>query len=532
MRAWPARIGYLLLLVPIVAVLLVAQGTPARGAPFGISGGAWPAAGHDIADTRNAAGEHGVGPGNVSRLAPAWRLTTTGSVTVTPTVADGTVYFPDSGGTLWAVAADSGRVRWSHHVSEYTGIAGDVSRTSPAVYGDELVFGDTSVGNGASVIAVDRRTGRLRWRTLVEPHAAAIMTGAAVIYRGVVYEGVSSAEEVLATTPGYKCCSFRGSVVALDAATGKLLWKTYTVPAGYSGGPVWGSTPAIDPEDNLVYVGTGNNYTAPPGVCTVPGETGCAPPAAADHADSILALDRTTGAVRWFKSTLSSDVYTLVCGDHPSGTCGPDFDFGSGPNLIRLPSGRQILGIGQKNGIYWALDARTGAPVWQTIVGPGSSLGGIEWGSATDGRRVYAAISNFYRQPYVITSADGTTSTSSGGFWAALDAATGKILWQVADPQGAADMGYVSSANGVVYAGSTAPTGTNMYALDAASGRILWRFSSGGSVASGAAIAGGRVYWGSGYLLPISCPAPGVALSYCPTGNDKFYAFTRPAPRR
>jgi polyvinyl alcohol dehydrogenase (cytochrome) len=291
MRAWPARIGYLLLLVPIVAVLLVAQGTPARGAPFGISGGAWPAAGHDIADTRNAAGEHGVGPGNVSRLAPAWRLTTTGSVTVTPTVADGTVYFPDSGGTLWAVAADSGRVRWSHHVSEYTGIAGDVSRTSPAVYGDELVFGDTSVGNGASVIAVDRRTGRLRWRTLVEPHAAAIMTGAAVIYRGVVYEGVSSAEEVLATTPGYKCCSFRGSVVALDAATGKLLWKTYTVPAGYSGGPVWGSTPAIDPEDNLVYVGTGNNYTAPPGVCTVPGETGCAPPAAADHADSILALD-------------------------------------------------------------------------------------------------------------------------------------------------------------------------------------------------------------------------------------------------
>jgi polyvinyl alcohol dehydrogenase (cytochrome) len=533
MRKWPRRTGYslLVLLVPVVTALLVAQGPPgaAEAAPSGMSGGGWPAAGHDIGNTRNAAGEHDVGPRNVSRLAPAWSLTTTASVTVTPTVADGTVYFPDSGGTLWAVAVDSGRVRWSHRVSEYTGITGDVSRTSPAIYGDELVLGDTSVGNGASVIAVDRRTGRLRWRTLVDPHVAAIVTGAAVVYRGVVYEGVSSGEEVLATEPGYRCCSFRGSVVALDAATGKLLWKTYTVPAGYSGGPVWGSTPAIDPKDNLVYVGTGDNYTVPPGVCTVPGETGCALPAADDHADSILALDVTTGAIRWFKSTLTSDVFTLVCGEHPSGTCGPDFDFGSGPNLIRLPSGRQILGIGQKSGIYWALDPRTGAPVWQARVGPGSSLGGIEWGTATDGRRVYAAISNYYSQTYPITAADGTRSTTSGGFWAALDAATGKILWQVADPQGAMDMGYLSTANGVVYAGSTAPAGDNMYALDAASGRILWRFGSGGSVASGAAIAGGRVYWGSGYVLPVPCPGT-VPLSYCPAGNNKFYAFALPTP--
>jgi polyvinyl alcohol dehydrogenase (cytochrome) len=532
MRAWPARIGSSLLVLVVTAVL-VALGTGAGAAPAGTSGGGWPAAGHDIANTRNAAGEHDLGPGNVSRLAPAWSLTTTGNVTVTPAVADGTVYFPDSGGTLWAVAAGSGRVRWSHRVAAYTGLTGDVSRTSPAVYGDELVFGDTSpAGTGAFVIAADRRTGRLLWRTRVDPHVAAIITGAAVVGRGVVYEGVSSDEEVLATEPGYRCCTFRGSVVALDAVTGRLLWKTYTVPAGYSGGPVWGSTPAIDPADSLVYVGTGDNYTVPPGVCTVPGETGCALPAANDHADSIVALDRTTGAVRWFKSTLSSDVYTLVCGDHPSGTCGPDFDFGSGPNLIRLPSGRQILGIGQKSGIYWALDPRTGAPVWQTRVGPGSSLGGIEWGSATDGRRVYAAISNAYRQAYPITSAGGTTSTTSGGFWAALDAATGKILWQVADPQGAADMGYVSTANGVVYAGSTAPAGPNMYALDAATGRILWGFSSGGSVAAGAAISQGRVYWGSGYPLPITCPAPSLALTYCPTGNDKFYAFARAAPPR
>jgi polyvinyl alcohol dehydrogenase (cytochrome) len=532
MRAWLTRIGYSLL-VPVVTALLVAQATGARAAPSGISGGGWPTGGHDIADTRNAAEEHDIGPGNVSSLATVWSLTTTGNVTVTPAVADGTVYFPDSGGTLWAVAADSGQVRWSHRVSEYTGIAGDVSRGSPAVYGDELVLGNSSrAETGAWMIAVDRRTGQLRWRTQVDSHVAARITSGAVVYRGVVYEGVSSYEEGLATRPGYQCCTFRGSVVALDAVTGKLLWKTYTVPAGYSGGPVWGGTPAIDPQDNLVYVGTGDNYSVPPGVCTAPGETGCAAPAADDHVDSILALDRTTGAVRWFKSTLSSDVFTLVCGDHPTGTCGPDFDFGSGPNLIRLPSGRQILGIGQKNGLCWALGPRPGAPVWQTLAGPGSSLGGIEWGSATDGRRVYVAIANAYRETYQLTSADGTTSTTNGGFWAALDAATGKILWQVADPQGAADMGYVSSANGVVYAGSTAPAGNNMYALDAATGRILWRFASGGSVAAGAAITAGRVYWGSGYPLPIACPAPSLALTYCPVGNDKFYAFALPAPRR
>jgi polyvinyl alcohol dehydrogenase (cytochrome) len=166
--------------------------------------------------------------------------------------------------------------------------------------------------------------------------------------------------------------------------------------------------------------------------------------------------------------------------------------------------------------------------LWQTRVGPGSSLGGVEWGTATDGRRVYAAISNYYSQPYQITSATGKTSMTSGGFWAAVDAATGKILWQVADPQGAMDMGYVSTANGVVYAGSTAPAGDNMYALDAATGRILWRFASGGSVVSGAAITGGRVYWGSGYALPVPCPGT-VTPRYCPLGNDRFYAFALPS---
>jgi polyvinyl alcohol dehydrogenase (cytochrome) len=140
----------------------------------------------------------------------------------------------------------------------------------------------------------------------------------------------------------------------------------------------------------------------------------------------------------------------------------------------------------------------TGAVVWQTQVGPSGALGGTPWGSASDGRRIYVAIANFYGIPYEIASADGQKTTTNSGSWAALDPATGRILWQVADPQQAGDLGYVSSANGVMYAGSTAASGATMFALDAASGRILWDFASGSPVISGAAIAAGHVYWGLG----------------------------------
>lgn len=529
MRTGPVRTIYSLL-IPLVAATALAGQAAAGPAPTSPQG--WPTAGHDIANTRNAAAEHAIRPGNVSRLSTAWSVTTTGDVRTTPTESDGTLYFPDSGGMLWAVTANTGQVRWSHSIADYTGIAGDISRTSPAVYGDELVLGDTNGhGAGAFVVGVDRRTGQRLWRTEVDPHRAAIVTGSAVIHRGTIYVGVSSYEEFLAAVRGYRCCSFRGSVVALNAATGHLLWQTYTVPSGYSGGAVWGSTPAIDPRNDLIYVGTGNNYSAPAGVCADPGQTGCTPPSPDDHADSVLALDRTTGAVRWFRSTLSSDVFTDVCGANPSNTCGPDFDFGSGPNLIRLESGRELVGIGQKSGVYWALDPNTGAVVWHTMVGPGSAYGGVEFGSATDGRRIYVAISNFFGMPYSVTSASGVTSTTNGGSWAALDAATGKIRWQVADPQGAADVGFVSSANGVVYAGSTADTGNDMYALDARTGSILWSFASGGPVVSGAAVVDGTVYWGSGYSIATACPNGVAAIKACPASNNKLYAFHLSAGR-
>lgn len=507
-----------------VAAMVLAASVSSAATPA--SAGAWPAAGHDAGNTRDATGEHLIGPRNASRLTTAWQITTAGDMVTTPAVADGVVYFPDSGGKLWAVSAASGAVLWSQEVSSYTGISGSVSRTSPAIYRNELVLGGTSpAGHGTYEFAVDRRSGHLLWHTQVSAHPAARMTSAAVIYGGVAYVGVSSEEERLASQPGYRCCTFRGSVVALNAATGRLLWQTYTVPAAYSGGAVWGSTPAVDPADGLLYVGTGNNYSAPAGVCLAPGQTGCTPPAADDHADSVLALDMATGAIRWFKSTLSSDVAISACGGRPSPACGPDFDFGSGPNLIQLPSGRSLVGIGQKSGEYWALDPRTGAVVWQRLVGPGSNFGGIQWGSGTDGMHIYAAVSDYDGVPYQITSATGVRSTVIGGSWAELDAATGTILWQTADPQHAADLGYVSIGNGLVYAGSTADVGDDMYVLDAATGRIRWSFDSGGPVTAGAAIAGGMVFWGSGELWATQCPGHPGPLRPCAGSNDKIYAF-------
>jgi polyvinyl alcohol dehydrogenase (cytochrome) len=462
-------------------------------------------------------------------LKVAWSITTGGDVVMTPTVDDGVVYFGDYGGGLWAVAAGNGQVLWTRNVSAYTGFPA-ILRTSPAVWGDELIFGETSrPGHGAFIFGVNRNTGALLWSTQADAHPAAISTSSPVIYRGVAYLGISSVEEDLAAQPGYQCCTFRGSVVALDAATGRILWKTYTVPAGYSGGGVWGSTPAIDPADNLLYVGTGNNYSVPSGVCATPASTGCVPPEADDHFDSVLGLDLTTGVIRWSRPTLTSDVSFTGCNQSTNPACGPSYDFGSGPNLIRLPSGRLLLGIGQKSGVYWALDPRTGTVVWQTKVGPGSALGGIMWGSATDGGHIYVAISDYDGLPYSITSADGHTTTTDGGSWAELDAATGRILWQVADPQQASDVGYVSTANGVVYAGSTADTGTDLFVLNTADGGILWSFAGGGPVVSGAAIANGFVYWGTGYTVATRCPGGTGSIQACVGGGDKLYAFNLPA---
>ncbi len=228
-----------------------------------------------------------------------------------------------------------------------------------------------------------------------------------------------------------------------------------------------------------------------------------------DYYDTALALDMKTGQMKWSKRVQGTDVWTVACTKNPNPvSCPepsrPDYDLGgSGPNLLA-----DFVGFGQKSGLYWAFNPDNGDLLWSSMVGPGSSLGRIEWGTATDGERIYVAITNGKNMPYPLVN--GTTVTS--GAWTALDVGTGRILWQTADPAQAMDLGSLSVANNVLYAGSVSG---NMHALDARTGKILWTFASGGSVADGPAIVGGTIFWGSGYKRVTSG-----------TPNNKVFAFS------
>jgi polyvinyl alcohol dehydrogenase (cytochrome) len=525
--------------VPLFGVTFASSPARASAEP-------WTSAGAGAADDRYQLLESRISPLNVGRLKPKWIFTTHGSESATPVVYKGVVYFPDFGGYINAVNASTGALIWQQPVSSYDGVAGSYSRDSAVIYGNELIFGDVVGGvhpAGAHVIAVNASTGALLWSTQVDSHPAAIITGSPVVAGGKVLVGVSSNEETDAANTAYPCCTFRGSVVALNPANGQIEWQTYTVapnsglpctsdnpPAGcgYSGGAVWDS-PAVDLATKTVFIGTGNNYTAPDTAVACAqtalenhtSDAGCTAPD--DFFDSLLALNLNTGAVQWSYKAEGWDTYTLACIGKTAGTnwCpdpeGNDWDFGSGPNLMVIPAAgggsETVVGAGQKSGIYWELNAATGQELWSQQVGPGGSLGGVVWGTAYDGTRIYVHESNSSGQPY--TFADG--ETVAGGSWGALNPVTGQWEWQTATPLSWAAMGPTTVADGVVYAGSMAPSGNNMYAMSAATGKILWQYPSGGSVNSGPAIVDGTVYWGSGY-------SELAALGY--SGNNKLYAFS------
>jgi polyvinyl alcohol dehydrogenase (cytochrome) len=486
-------------------------GAAAAGVPV-VEG--WPSSGQNNHNTRYAAAERIIHAGNVGRLKPKWTFTTAGNVSATPTVVGGVAYVPDWGGKLWAIDTGTGKAIWSHDVSDYTGTAGAASRTSPAYSNGMLIIGTgnlmTPALDGAFEVGVDARTGKMLWRTQLGDRTA-IITGSPTIDDGVVYAGVSSKTEHTKLTP-----EFRGHVVALDARTGKILWTTYMVPVGYNGAAVWSSQPVVDRKTGLLFVTTGNSYAVPKGYCVNPGQTQCTrlPPEA--HIDSVLALDLKTGKIVWYLHTLTADTWTAA---DPNDS--PDYDFGAGPNLFTTTiNGKRtdVVGAGQKNGKYHALDPATGRVIWTTQAGPGGVLGGIEWGPSTDGEHIYAAITNGSHRTYTYTTFDGQKKTTTGGLFTALDSATGKILWQTAAPENPQFItdSFVSGANGVIFAGSS---GGNYYALDARTGEIKWTFPSGGAVWAGAAIVDGVVYWGTGY------DTRARELPYDGNSN-KFYAFS------
>lgn len=538
----------------------------------------WPTGGQNTDNSRYQAAETTIGTGNVGTLAPRSGfasggafLTGGGDVSATPAVDESRVYFPASNGKLFAVDRTTGAVRWTLDVAAATGISvsngatgNDYARATPALAGQTLIIG-TQSGKfqtpdfatahpqlaGAYVLGINKTTGALLWKTKVDSHFAAIITQSAQVSGTTAYVGVASNEEAFANQDlsggiPYTCCTFRGKLLALDVKTGRIKWQTFMLPAdaGYSGNAIWGSTPAVDTKRNTVYVTTGNNYSLPADritcvndATTFAAKQACLP---GDNFDAIVALDATTGAIRWSHRALASDAWNTDCGlpgfseggTNP-GNCpadaGPDFDFGQGPLLLTAKVGGKatdLIGAGEKSGDFLLLDRDTGALRWKTHVGPGGLTGGLQWGSATDGKRIYVAESN---------SADLRTP----GYWSALDPVTGAELWRTYDPGtgigalpcaffpsctygaiginfGYSAEGPVSVANGVVYACSLNPIGANMVALDAATGQIRWTYASGSSCLGGAAITNGTVYWGTGYR----------AFAPLTTAGEKLFAFT------
>ena len=220
-------------------------------------------------NTRNQDDEKKIRVANVDRLTTKWVVATEGDVSATPAVADGALYVPDWAGKLYKLNAKTGAQIWKITLPA-------VSRATPAVVGNRLIVpllglppGGTCAGlsGGACVLSIDAPTGAIIWQSRIDEFPTAYVTQAPVVEDRRVYVGVTSAEESLAGfVPGYPCCAFRGSIVALDLDTGAIIWKKYMTPVGYSGAAVWGSTPVIDKQRGSLYITTGNNYNVPEAV--------------------------------------------------------------------------------------------------------------------------------------------------------------------------------------------------------------------------------------------------------------------------
>jgi polyvinyl alcohol dehydrogenase (cytochrome) len=434
---------------------------------------------------------------DVPRLTLRWALgfPDASAAWSSPTVAGGRLYVGSQNGTVYALDAKSGCIHWTFSA------AGGV-RTAVAVAGNQVYFGDTA----ASAYALSADTGRVIWTRKVDDHPLARITGSPTLHAGRLYVPVSSYEESQGADPRYACCTFRGSVSALDAATGQVIWKTPLIAdplqrrgTSTAGEPLWGpsgaavwSAPTVDDARKRLYVATGNAYSAP----------------AHPSTNAVVALDLETGAIRWVRQVTPGDVYLTNCraGNPNCPTVnGPDFDFGSPPVLARA-AGRDVLVIGQKSGMAYALDpARDGEVIWQYRAGQGSVLGGIEWGAAVDDAYAYFAVSDMLQpQP--------------GGIHA-VRLATGQRAWFTQPPTpicgsgrgcNAAQSAAVTVIPGVLFSGSNDGA---LRAYDTKTGATLWTFDTNKDFATvnevpargasligpGPVVVGGMVYANSGY---------------------------------
>ena len=450
-----------------------------------------------------------------------------------PTVAGGAIYTGSQDGTVYAIDFESGCVRWSFAADAEVRVSPTVE---PWTRGDadarpKLFFGDF-VGQA---YAIDAITGELLWKRRVDPHPKLTITGSPRYYDGRLYVPMSSSEWAAAADPAYECCTFRGGVAALDATTGETVWKTYSIadaPAEVgtnsagatrwhpAGAPVWNS-PTIDVKRKRLYVGTGEAYTSP----------------AANTSDSVLAIALDDGELLWHYQSIEGDAWNMACFIGGGPNCpeenGPDLDIGAPPVLVTLADGRDVLVTGQKSADVFALDPDDGELLWRRRTGRGGFAGGVHWGLATEGTRVYVPNADTLFLP-----SDAERGEAKPGMFT-LDAATGETLWFTPVPnrcpesaQPACDPGLsaaVTAIPGIVFAGGFDGW---LRAFDGATGRIVWEYDTnrefdalfdvpgrGGSIESaGPVVVDGALLVNSGYLFGGRMPG-NVLLKFSVAAN-------------
>lgn len=474
-----------------------------------------------VGSRKMSAAQAGLTTRQLGQLEVAWTMAfpETTSLRSQPVIVGSTMFYsPTQTGTLLAIDTQSGCVKWDYKST-------DPLKTSLAYGplgakgGNALIFGD-SRGN---LQTVDAQTGKLIWKIDPRHDKNVWLTGAPVLYRDKIIVPISASDVARAVDPKYACCVSHGAVAAVDAATGKVLWTAHTMEdakplgrkngagvdmLGPSGAPIW-STPTIDAKRGLVYATTGEN-TSPPATKT---------------SDAIMAIDLETGKTRWTWQALSRDIWNMSCGRTKGANCPytddesvlRDYDFGSHALLAKTSSGKDILLAGQKSGHIWALDPeKPGTVLWSQQFGPGSALGGVHWGIASDGKRVFVPINDPVRP--------GGGGDSEPGL-NAVDIDTGKVLWRwAAKPDcegGRADRvaqctsRYGLSAVPMVVDGAvvTGSIDGKLRVFDAANGRVLFEYDTartydsrngvpakGGAIDSHSVFAGdGMVFVGSGY---------------------------------
>lgn len=505
--------------------------SPAGGGEFDPSSGpSWSGWGANTSNTRfQTAAMAGLTADQVPRLKLKWAFGFPGELNANghATYAGGRVFVGSPSGKVYSLDAKTGCIHWYAD-------AGSQVRGAIAVTANRVFFGDAH----ANVWAVDATSGRQLWKVNVEENPVARITGSPVYYDGRLYVPVASGEEAAGSVPAYECCKFRGSLVALDATSGKLIWKTYTIdePAkptkknkigtqlyGPSGAPIW-STPAIDTRLNIIYVTTGDNYSEP--------DSGTS--------DAFIAIDLKTGKKLWIRQMTANDAYTSACRLPDRTNCpdvnGPDFDFGASPILVTLANGKRVLVAGQKSGIVHALDPdKQGASLWDVRVGKGGTMGGVQWGSATDGTNIYVANSDIKRIMLTFSNSTDTDASQGGGMYA-LKLENGERMWYTPPPGcggrqrcSPAQSAAVSAMPGAAFSGSV---DGHLRAYSAKDGKIIWDFDTiqtyktvngveahGGSLdGPGPVIAGGMVFANSGYAAAGGQPG-NVLLAFSVDGK-------------